>query len=57
MITFDGHANDAARFLEYSQEYIRALVARGALPERRLSNGHLVFTREDLERFARERCR
>jgi excisionase family DNA binding protein len=46
---------EASRILRRSQEYTRRLADEGALRAMRLSNGHRIFRREDVERLARDR--
>jgi excisionase family DNA binding protein len=48
---------EASRILRRSQENVRHLADTGALSAIRLGNGHRIFRREDVERFARERSR
>jgi DNA-binding transcriptional MerR regulator len=42
---------EAARILRASQELTRRLADRGDLPSSRLSNGHRIFRRDDVERL------
>ena len=47
---------EASRILKHSQEYTRRLADQGALRAIRLSNGHRIFRRADVEALARARA-
>jgi excisionase family DNA binding protein len=46
---------EASRILRVSPETTRRFANEGTLPSIRLSNGHRIFRRDDVERLALER--